>query len=142
MALANDVVSEVLDLCRDLISQLRGQLEYYRASVYKDEMLAQIDKRISELGFLLELLPFEESQEVWADYVAVCRHAAQFSSPGFCSYTQRVTQFLDQVEKAITAIYQHGMETEWDEQALKKNKNRLASLCLYGSQKWQFFYNL
>jgi hypothetical protein len=145
-----DILVELLDLSRDRIDEVRQQLSYYRASVYKDETGGHITTKIEELRLIAVLLGDVLVQESFRDYDAMSKAGVLNYIPGECSLSKRVgslmtalDQHLDRLQR-LCITRQTGSLTNEQEftAAILRHRNQLLALCPHGSRQWSFFQSL
>ncbi len=141
-----DVVVELIELCQDRMDEIRQQLSYYRASVYKDEAASHIDGLIVQLRLIGGILNDDLLKEAFKDFDAVARRGIQNYIPGECSFSQRVTMLLASMGEHLRRIHvanfsNHGDKTYALEFAknLRKHRTELLQICRQGTRHWAFF---
>jgi hypothetical protein len=140
-----DIFIEMLELGHDIMNEIRQQLIYYRASVYKDEMARQIAAKVEQLQLLGELLGDEPTKEALTDYEALRAEGAMNCIPGECSFSKRVTLLLGGLDHAfkglqgrLTTVAAPEQEKEFAN-VVRQHRNQLLALCRHGSRQWAFF---
>lgn len=142
-----DIFVEMLDLGQDLLTEIRQQLTYYRASVYKDETAKQINEKVTELTLLADLLGDEGMREALTDYEALLSETIN-SVPGDCLFSKRVTLLLgtlDQAFRNIQSRLTNPSNPQQDQElteSVRKHRHKLLALCRHGSRQWAFFTSL
>jgi hypothetical protein len=137
----------MIELCQDLMTEIRQQLAYYRASVYKDETRAAIDTRIDQLRLVAELFGDEGPGEAFKDYEAMAKAGAMHYVPGECSLSKRIGTLLASLDSDLSRLSAHhssgdpfsGKEFET---AVRKHRSQLLAACRHGSRQWAFFQML
>jgi hypothetical protein len=144
-----DVIVELIELCHDRMDEIRQQLSYYRASVYKDEAAGHIDGLIVQLRLIGGILNDDLLKEAFKDFDAVARRGIQNYIPGECSFSQRVTMLLAAMEEHLRRIHfvnfsNHGDKTYAQEFAknLRKHREELLQICRQGTRHWAFFQSI
>ncbi len=94
-----DVIIELGELCRDLISEARYQLNYYRASVYKNETARHITNRVEKLRLVARLMHDEVLLEAFRDHDAERELGLAACAPGECSFSTRTGRLFKTIEK-------------------------------------------
>jgi hypothetical protein len=142
----SDVIVELIELCQERMDEIRQQLSYYRASVYKDEAASHIGGLITQLRLVGAVLNDDLLKEAFKDFDAVARRGIQNYIPGECSFSQRVTMLLSSMSEHLRRIHvanfsNHGDKTYALEFAknLRKHRNELLQICRQGTRHWQFF---
>jgi hypothetical protein len=141
-----DIFIEMLELGHDIMNEIRQQLIYYRASVYKDETARQIAAKIDQLQLLGELLNDEPTKEALTDYEALRAEGAMNCVPGECSFSKRVTLLLGGLDHAFKGLLQGRLsadaapeqESEFAD-VVRQHRNKLLAACRHGSRQWAFF---
>src|SRR5262245_20602359 len=96
-----DIVMELLDLCQELRDEVRQQLLYYRASVYKQETAQQITQKIENLRVVCRVFANDVLDDSFIDYDMMVKVRQQSPIPGECSMTFRVTKLLENLDQHI-----------------------------------------
>lgn len=143
-----DIIVELVELCQDIMNDIRQQLSYYRASVYKDETAEGIQKKVEQLRLVTDLIGDDMVQEPMKDYDAMADQGGIQTPPGECSFSARVTCLLQSLDSHLgevrSRITNQGLQTVGQEltRTVQKHRNQLLSLCRYGSRQWAFFQSL
>jgi hypothetical protein len=141
-----DILCELVDLSHDRVTEIRQQLVYYRASVYKDETASYITVRIDQMRVLAELLADDPMLEAFKDYDAMATAGIMHFVPGECSFSTRVARLLAEVTPRLERMHQQivtrGAEPEIESQfaaTVRKHRTQLLALCREGTRQWAFF---
>jgi hypothetical protein len=142
----SDIMIELVDLAGELTSEVRQQLLYYRASVYKDETARQIRDSIERLRTISDLIGADILAEAFEDHDEMLARGAQEYVPGECSFSKRTVHLLGQLDIAFAELSQGlkaGFETirvapDFQNRFLAF-KGEIVSMCRYGSRHWSFF---
>ncbi|SMF21688.1 hypothetical protein [Pseudobacteriovorax antillogorgiicola] len=139
-----DIAQELVELCRDIQSDIFQQLNYYRASVYKSETAAIIDHKLSQLKLVVELLGCEETLDHFLDFEASRGNGNIALAPGECLLTWRITDLFKSLEHAYISLSDSKASFRNPDFAfnIQKNRRKLAALCPQGSRKRSFFETL
>lgn len=144
-----DILCELIELGRERIQDVRQQLVYYRASVYKTETAALIDDRIDQLRLLSKLLNDDGLSETLRDYDAMRAVGSLGAAPGECSFSKRVTVLLasagDRLERLDHQIGSRNASNDGDQsfaEVVRQHRTQLLALCRHGSRQWAFFQEL
>jgi hypothetical protein len=145
-----DILVEMNELCHDLMTEIRQQLAYYRASVYKDETAGVINKKVDQLRLVASLFGDELLLEPVRDYEAMAKAGAMSYVPGECSLSKRIGVLLTGVETQLARLSQElssrGTALQLNDKdfarALQKHRQQLLALCRHGSRQWAFFQAL
>lgn len=144
-----DILIEIYDLSREMIADIRNQLNYYRASVYKDETASNIENRIASLHKIVDIVPFKLLLEPFADYYAEKNNNNEFI-PGECKLSARVLRLITNLEEVIVKLSEEKItgknlktadEMEFSRR-IYENKNQIISACRPGSRRWSLFHKL
>jgi hypothetical protein len=142
----SDVLVELVDLATDLITETRQQLNYYRASIYKDETTRQVRERVENLRTIAELLADEALLDAFADHDEMLARGASEYVPGECSFSKRsgrlMTDLQSQFETLMVRHQQAGFATIELQDRLREFRNDIVSMCRHGSRHWSFFQSL
>ena len=138
----SDIVSELVELCHDVMSEIRQQLLYYRASVYKDETASIINNKVEQLRMIAVLFGDELAQEPMRDYDAMKKAGAAAYVPGECSFSNRLSCLLtglnEQLERLGRGAGQTVCSGEFTDN-VQKQKDQIIAICRHGSRQWAFF---
>lgn len=142
-----DLMVELIELCQNIVSELRQELAYFRASVYKNEAATRIRERMDSLRLMCEMLGSDSLLEGFRDYDAELKNAHKNIYPGECSFSARVTRLITTLEPELNQILKNSANNaQIREQApslfrerLNHNKNRILANCQPGSRSWHFF---
>lgn len=144
-----DILVELIELCKERTTDVRQQIVYYRASVYKHEMAETIMARISELRLVTGLLGDELMLEPFQDYENRAKAIAVTCAPGECSFSHRVTILLSELDHQFHKLSQGLAARSFDptEEPLfgdlvRLNQSHLVALCRQGSRQQNFFAGL
>lgn len=143
---SNIVGSELLELCKDICNELRQELIYYRASVYKEETSQRIKEKIENFRNVTKLLSKSSFEEPFDDFAASGDHCviAQ-NQQGECLFSTRVITLVKSLEMALqeyTAANINENSTSNLTSKLTSHRNQILSLCHHGSRHWDFFKTL
>ncbi len=140
-----DLVIELSELCRDIVSEVRHQLNYYRASVYKDETSRHITHRVEKLRLVANLMNDETLVEAFRDHDAEKAMGVAAYVPGECSFSTRTTRLLQTIEKhsGVLIDQAHHRQLNFVSKSLardvQKHRRELLQICKHGSRQWAFF---
>lgn len=149
----SDILLELIDLSGERMDELRQQLVYYRASVYKDETSSQIHEKIEQLRLICGFLGDDTIQESFKDYEVMATLGVMNYVPGECSFSRRVTTLLANLGDALMKLGKKVASrdvaptnevTVTDDlaKAVREHRNALLALCRHGSRQWTFFQSL
>ncbi|MBC7659091.1 MAG: hypothetical protein H7249_05220 [Chitinophagaceae bacterium] len=139
-----DILMELIELCREIKTEIIQQLNYYRASVYKAETGELIEVKIKHLQTLAELCGNEDLCDAFRDYEEMKRNGWKFVIPGECFLSHRVANLFQSIELMFEVMLQDiHLANQDDRHQLTKNvirnRKQLLSICRQGSRQWQFF---
>ena len=137
-----DIVMELIELSRDVKAEIMQQLNYYRASVYKNETAAVVECKIEQLQLVAELIGDDELSDAFRDYEAMKKGGLEMAPPGECLLSLRTMNLMT----ATDLINRHPANTPQDalqfSRNIQKHRRQLLSLCRQGSRQWAFFSTL
>jgi hypothetical protein len=140
-----DILVELMELSREVMADIMHQLNYYRASVYKNETAQVIKDRISNLRLIVSLVDGDILLEPFEDYDATVSNGNIKAVPGECVFSGRVTTLLnslsEQLEK-FSAPDQKSLGNKSFATEVHKHRRQILSLCRHGSRQWSFFSSL
>ena len=139
-----DIMVELTELCRDLKDDVLQQLNYYRASVYKEETSRIIEHKIEQLRTIIELTSNAEALDLFADYEATRACGNLNLAPGECPLSSRIMTLFSQLdsvlEDMVGRLHHEQVTDQWHfSKNIQKNRKKLLSICRQGSRQWAFF---
>lgn len=144
-----DIFVELIELCHERMNEVRQQLVYYRASVYKHETSGQIHAKIEHMRLIAGFFGDLMVQESFHDYETMSGPGVMTLPPGECSFSTRVTALLASLEHHLIRLGHDALarniepETEAALQdAIRAHRTELLALCRHGSRQWAFFQSL
>src|SRR5690606_18415694 len=133
----SDIVCELIELCHDVMSEIRQQLLYYRASVYKDETASLITSKVEQLRMIASLFGDEIALEPHRDYDAMKKAGVAAYVPGECSFSNRLTCLLSGLEAQLDRLGRAAGQPASGSQEVcenvQKQKNQIMAICRHGS---------
>ena len=138
----SDILMELIELCRDLKSDILQQLNYYRASVYKSETAQQIEARVAQLHDIADMMGSETIREAFRDYEEMKLHGGQHAMPGECLLSKRLSRLFQSLEAGFDDELLASKQLQDSVQlsrSIQKNRHRLLTACRQGSRQWAFF---
>ena len=138
----SDIVCELVELCHEFMAEIRQQLLYYRASVYKDETAGTINRKVEQLSTIATLLGDDLVQEPLRDYEAMKNAGVADYVPGECSFSRRLTTLLGGLSEQLDRVGQRQSCDKDLTTTIQKQKNQIAAMCRHGSRQWAFFRSL
>lgn len=144
-----DIILEISELGQDLLQEIKQQLIYYKASVYKNETAELISQKITALHTLLILIPMPALHEPFEDFQAEQCNGLSLV-PGECLFSARVGRLLTQLEKNLQMLQEKGMDRDVAlanqrqslEQKVYENRRKILDICQPGTRSWDFFHSL
>lgn len=145
-----DIAIEMEELARELITEIRQQLSYFKVSVYKTEMIATIEGKITNLRVIADLFANEAIKEPFLDYEAERNTLIDFNTAEECVLTSRVirliTNFEQQLEKYKASLISSGASQIRNPDGLckrvRERRREVLSFCRHGSHNWSFFQSI
>ena len=141
------VATELVGLCREIGVELRQELVYYRASVYKEEAAAAIHLKIGKLRGICELFCEEHLLEPFSDFAAKGQSGQKMPRYGECFFSTRVVALIDDLYIGLEGYLASLREGKKDSvtdltEGVAGQRNTILSLCQHGSRYWDFFTSL
>ena len=140
-----DILMELVELCHEVADDIKQQLGYYRASVYKNETATIIRDKIVQLQNIAKLINDDHVIDCFLDFQAVQANGNVALIPGECSFSSRIGQLIANVEANLRTVAErasqkHG-QTNPSELAknVQQHRRELLGLCRHGSRQWDFF---
>ncbi len=143
-----DIMMELLELGRDTIDEIKHQLTYYRASVYKHETAQQISDRIDQLYVVAEIVNDEMILDLFRDFEATAGNGNVKAIPGECVFSGRITTLTQGLLEQFTLFesrmrsMQHDHQSKELSRVLQKNRHKILQMCRQGTRQWAFFHSL
>ncbi len=142
-----DIMMELIELSRDMKTEIMQQLNYYRASVYKNETAAIVERKIEQLQLIADLIGDDELLDAFRDYEATKRGGLMMAAPGECLLSLRVMNLMTATDRIFAGlINRHPASNPQDtlqfSRNIQKHRRQLLSLCRQGSRQWSFFSTL
>lgn len=139
-----DILMELIELCRDIKSEIHQQLTYYRVSVYKAETAEIIEGKVKQLEILAGLVGNEPLCDAFRDYEATKKNAYRTIVPGECFLSHRVANLFQSIELMFEALIMDIRQENQEDcyqltKLVLKNREQVLSICRHGSRQWQFF---
>ena len=140
-----DIVSELVELCQETLGDIRQQLCYYRASVYKNETASQINQQIALLETVAQLLADDLFSECFSDFQAIEVNGNSRTVQGECSFSTRVSHLLVSLDSQLVEVADRASRQQGQINPMELAKNvqnhrkELLGLCRQGSRQWSFF---
>jgi hypothetical protein len=142
-----DIVMELIELSRDLKAEIMQQLNYYRASVYKNETAAVVERKIEQLRLVADLIGDDELQDAFRDYEAMKKGGLEMATPGECLLSLRTMNLMTATDRIFADLSNRHpanipQDTQQFSRNIQKHRRQLLSLCRQGSRQWAFFSTL
>ncbi len=155
-----DVIVEMSDLASEILDDIRQQMAYYKASAYKTEAIAIIQRRVDNLAFISRILKDESLAECVSDYRAAEQYArrpreagddedgAQPGIPGECSVSVRVMRLLFDASEVIESLRASARESSGSPESrqiittITRHRRDLLAMSRHGSRSWTFLQSL
>lgn len=144
-----DIVVELIELCVDIMDELRQQLVYFRASVYKDETANVIRRKVEQLRLLATIVGDDGMKEALRDHDAMAVAGAMQVAPGECTFSTRITRLLQSLSQQCESM--RSQLSQRDNRALgatelartvQHHRRELLAICRHGSRQWAFFQSV
>ncbi len=143
----SDIMMELIELCRELKSDILQQLNYYRASVYKTETGKVIERKIEQMRIVANLIGAELLTDAFHDYEEMKKSGPLLVAPGECVLSVRVMNLLQACEKIFEDLtldrqQRQGGDRQQFARNVQKHRRELLSMCRQGTRQWAFFNGL
>lgn len=109
----DDTKHELVALCQDLHEQIKTQLSYYQASVYKDEALNLLERKIADLSQVVECFATSEVIDLFNDYAVTRKLDASTPIESSSRLKTRVHQLLYQLKSYYQDFLQESQDADW-----------------------------
>lgn len=144
-----DILLELVDLCYEIITDMKQQLSYYRVSVYKEEAADPLNKKIDQIRLVTGFFSDENVKEPIRDFDAIEKAAKLNFIPGECSYSVRVTRLIVDLEKQLSIFNRKIVSRDRTANLcndfgsnLRRHRNELIHLCRYSGRHWSFMHEI
>ncbi len=144
---ASDTIFELIEVCNEITGEIRQQLVYFKASVYKDEIAKVIEEKILSLRILSRLIVGKNLNDLFYDYDAKLSQSL-VSSPGECQLSVRVLCLLGNVENELKRANKRFLEKGWDYsneefiEYFSSYRQQILNCCIPGSHCWNLVQTL
>jgi hypothetical protein len=137
-----DLLIELIDSCFDYVREVRSQLNFYKASVYKEEIARNIKKKTGSLRVLCCEFNSSDLEDFFDEFDSLAKLGGNAKSVVSSSLPERTVRLLQQVEPQLKEI-KHGLTTARTNKDaphvvrnLRRKKRILMSACRRGSRPW------
>lgn len=142
-----DVMVELAELGTELLQEIRQELQYHRASVYKNETSKRINDRVDRLKVLAKVLGDDLLDESLADFDAMAASAGLYAAPGECTLTTRCSHLLGDAEQILRefqrrATQRRGVISDDLLKTIQTHRRALIAVCRQGSRSWDLLKNI
>lgn len=144
-----DILIELVELCHERLTEVRQQLVYFRASVYKNETAAQITATIAQLRLLCGLFGDDLLSEVFCDDEAMAQATEVPGQgnyvPGECAFSCRIARLLASLnahfERIGRLVASKTLTTSAESltESIRQNRQALLAICAHGTRRWEMF---
>ena len=111
-----DVLNEMVELSTEIIREIRHQLFYYNASVYKNDLAYNIKRKVENLRLVIHLSGQDELREFFFDHDAMVENGYFQAAPGECAFAARTNILITGLDAALK---------EFDAALKSKFRNRI-----------------
>lgn len=139
-----DILIELIELCREIKSEIHQQLTYYRVSVYKTETAELIEAKVRQLETLARVLGNEQLIDAFHDYEEMKKNGYKTIVPGECFLSHRLANLFQSIELMFEVMILDLRTANLDDRhqltkTVLRNRQEVLSICRHGSRQWQFF---
>ncbi len=138
----NDILAELAEASLDHISEVRQQLNYYNASVYKLEIVQILNQKIENLRTVAILIGDDSLMEPLRDYDAIACVSGNCAAREDHSIPARYSRLVNSLEKNLRVFIDQidELNLPFSEVAFRQNvrkyRRRLLAICRRGSRPW------
>ena len=142
----SDLVLELVEVAREIRSDLQQRLRYYRASAYKLDAAQNINEKVDQLRAIFQILADDDLNEAMADHDAVLmmdpQMIPQMIPSGDCSMTARINILIAGMDPALAAMVRRfgqsqSLVREDTVKTLRRHRQTLMRVCREGSRSWE-----
>lgn len=138
-----EITAEIVDLCREKLSDLILQLNYYRASAYKKEAAATILEAISHIRAMILIISPTHGDEPFLDFAATGQNGNRAAHQGDCFFSQRVLLLVQELHSILNQAKVLDNSAHRDMvQLIQQNRHHFLALCQSGSGSWHILSTL
>ena len=100
----HDILREYFLLCLESMDYVKNQLNYYRASAYKQETADLIQREIQLLKKISSMVSRQDLYEIILDFEAEAGPSGLHQAPGECHYSNRMLRFISRFTKELEQL--------------------------------------
>jgi len=137
-----DLLIELIDSCFGYIREIRSQLNFYQASVYKEEISRNIKKKTGNLRVLCCEFNSQQLEDFFDEFDVLASLGGNAKTHVSASLPERTVRLLQQIEPELKEI-KHSLSAARSRRDspntvrnLKRKKRILMSACRRGSRPW------
>ena len=144
----SDILAELAEASLEHINEVRQQLNYYNASVYKNEIVQILNQKIENLRTVAILIDDETLLEPLRDYDAISCVSGNTLAREDVSIPARYSRLINSLEKNLRLFIENidGVHIPFSETNFRKNirkyRRRLLAICRRGSRPWAILQSL
>ena len=143
----SDLVLELNEVCREITSDLKQRLVYYRASAYKHDAAKQINERVDQLRAIFQILADDDLNEAMADHDAILDQGAQMLAAGECTISARIKILLVEMEPALGVLVRRFSQSQTivrDDtlKIIQRHRHTLRAVVREGTRSWEMLRGL
>jgi hypothetical protein len=143
----SDLVLELVELCRDIRSDLTSTLAYYRASAYKRELADKIKVKVDHLRAVFQILGDDELSDAMADYDALLEGVGNIAQANDCAVTARLNVLFAGMDPALTALVRRFSQSQSivrpeTVNIMRRHRQTLMGVCKEGSRSLEILRRL
>ncbi|MCX6129875.1 MAG: hypothetical protein NTX25_12550, partial [Proteobacteria bacterium] len=132
-----DIMIELIELCLELKSEILQQLNYFRASVYKNEAAAVIEQKLQAFRLIADLINNVELKDAFHDFELMKKSGPMMAAPGECLLSLSVTRLNQTTDRIfaelLSKIPQNDLKQTADfSQNVQDHRLQLLSACPQG----------
>ena len=140
-----DIINELVALCKDLQQDIMGHLTYYRASVYKSETQDQINGRLWELELFVKLFDDDDLDDCFDDFKVSATSGNIRIPQGECLLTWRISSLFKELNSRLTELIEMREQSNTQHEIVRRTRQHklsLISICKFGNRNREFFESL
>ena len=139
-----EFLNEIIDLATEQLEHLRKEINFYKASIYKDELWSKTTDRINGLKLIFDLFDNHDYQDIFENFSDEINYFSPVPGEDFLvSAAIRVaSQCQTQLEIIKSKMLYKKFESNDFTRRVRSARRSLAKLCSEESSSKSFFSNL
>lgn len=143
-----DLINELVETSHDYIREAYQQINYYNASVYKDEIVRNLNRKVDALRTLATFINHEIVLEPIRDFDSFKPVGGNSVNIVEHSLTARISKLLVQMDNSLKEYAELLSENhtylrdQKIDQSLRRQRRKLLSICRRGTRSWALLQSI